>query len=385
MFKKGKIYFFISILIIFSFIPTVFAAENSYELADTISKNEELITDYVCNQVIESYSEYYTIPSISADIVESNFESGEANITVDVEFKKILLVKSASDLPYVKGLESKLDIMTDHNAYAVAKNQIESIKKDLNDNYIGKEQSENAIFNVVIPISNIEPNIQGFTNRETTNMQIYFKGETGEIDMLDFKPISEDELFNNGVEEMDLALKNIEMKSYIMSASGKTNPSSAKDYNRIRARNYARDYSCGKCTESPHRCRNKNYPFYNGSDCANFVSQAINAGGISTERNWKSGTNTWINTGYSSSIYGLKDYMIDQGFFFESSNKNRAMAGSFIYWTSYSHVGLVDQNDTVTMTYCAHTNDRRSSSFKDIRNVSFYIPTWDSYGGVWTR
>lgn len=76
--------------------------------------------------------------------------------------------------------------------------------------------------------------------------------------------------------------------------------------------------------------------------------------------------------------------MVDQGFFFASSNKNKAMAGSIIYWTSYSHVGLVDQNDTVTITFCAHTNDRKSSSFKNISDVSFYIPVWDSYGGVWT-
>lgn len=366
-------------LLIFSFIPTTFASANDYNFTNISSKNEESIITYVCDQVIESYAEYYTIPSISGQIVSLISESDGIHATVDVGFKKILLAKSASELPYIKGLESELASITDDNVSLLAKEQIDARKKDLDDNYIGKEQEENAIFNVIIPIAKAD-----FSIEESPNIEIYFQSETGEMNMLDFAPPSESELFNKGVEEIDSILKSTEVERSVEIAAAKTSPSSAKDYDRIKARGYARDYSCGNCTTSPHACRNTSYPFYNGVDCANFVSQVIYAGGIKPESNWKSGTNTWVNTGYSSSICGLKDYMVDQGFFFASSNKNKAMAGSIIYWTSYSHVGLVDQNDTVTMTFCAHTNDRKSSSFKNMSDVSFYIPVWDSYGGVWT-
>ncbi|MSU03224.1 amidase domain-containing protein [Tissierella pigra] len=378
MFKKRRLSFLVAMLLILSFIPTAFASANNYNFTSISRENEEAIITYVCDQVIESYAEYYTIPSISGQIVSLITESDGIHATVDVGFKKILLAKSASELPYIKGLESELANITDDNSNLLAKEQIDARKKDLDDNYIGKEQEENATFKVIIPIAK-----DGFSIEESTNVEICFQSETGEMNMSDFAPASESELFNKGVEEIDSILKSTDIERYVEIAA-KTNPSSAKDYDRIKARGYVRDYSCGKCTTSPHACRNKNYPFYNGNDCANFVSQAIHAGGIATESNWKSGTNTWVNTGYSSSIYGLKDYMVDQGFFFASSNKNKAMAGSIIYWTSYSHVGLVDQNDTVTMTFCAHTNDRKSSSFKNISDVSFYIPVWDSYGGVWT-
>lgn len=379
MLEKRGLSFLLVMFLIFSFIPTTFASTNDYDFTNISSENEEFIINYVCDQVIESYKEYYTIPSISGEIVSLNTESDGIYATVNVGFKKILLAKSASELPYIKGLESELVNITDDNANLLAKEQIDARKKDLEDNYIGKEQEENATFNVIISIPKV-----GFSIEESSSIEIYFQSETEEMNMSDFAPASKGELFNKGVEEIDLILKSTEIERYGEITATKTNPSSAKDYDRIKARGYARDYSCGKCTTSPHACRNKNYPFYNGNDCANFVSQAIHAGGIATESKWKSGTNTWVNTGYSSSIYGLKDYMVDQGFFFASSNKNKAMAGSIIYWTSYSHVGLVDQNDTVTMTFCAHTNDRKSSSFKNISDVSFYIPVWDSYGGVWT-
>ena len=81
---------------------------------------------------------------------------------------------------------------------------------------------------------------------------------------------------------------------------------------------------------------------------------------------------------------------MDQGFFFETSNKYKAFAGSIIYWNQYSHVGMVDANDTVTMTYCSHTNDRKSSSFanwtsaKRDTDVKFFVPVWDSYDEVYT-
>ena len=51
---------------------------------------------------------------------------------------------------------------------------------------------------------------------------------------------------------------------------------------------------------------------------------------------------------------------------------------------------MVDANDTVTMTYCSHTNDRKSSSFKSWTSanrdsdVKFFVPVWDSYANAYT-
>jgi hypothetical protein len=139
----------------------------------------------------------------------------------------------------------------------------------------------------------------------------------------------------------------------------------------------------------PHACRNRDYTFQS-ADCANFVSQAIHYAGISTDDTWEPYEIAWINTGHSSAYYGLVEYMVDQGFFFEETDKYKAFAGSIMYWNRYSHVGMVNANDTITMTFCAHTVDKNSSSFRYWTgssidtDVKFFVPVWDSYAGQYT-
>ena len=70
--------------------------------------------------------------------------------------------------------------------------------------------------------------------------------------------------------------------------------------------------------------------------------------------------------------------MTNNGLFFHSTNEKEAFAGSIINWlnsdgTNAGHVGLVDQNDTATMTFCAHTRCRRSCPWTG-EKVDFYIP-----------
>lgn len=76
--------------------------------------------------------------------------------------------------------------------------------------------------------------------------------------------------------------------------------------------------------------------------------------------------------------------MVEEGLFFETNDRYKAFAGSIIKWTEVSHVGMVDQNDTVTMTFCAHTDDRNSCAFRNIRGLTFFVPVWDSYSNQWT-
>lgn len=165
-----------------------------------------------------------------------------------------------------------------------------------------------------------------------------------------------------------------------MQATSALNP---KSYNRVAARDYARRFAGEPGTMST-KGYNTAYQSFNPNDCANFISQCLRAGGLSTTSKWKPYTLAWVNTGFHKQYYGLTEYMYDQGVFFKSNDRNKAFAGSIVVWTDISHVGIVDQNDGVTMTYCAHTTNRKSSSLKGLKNVRFLIPTWDSYTGNWT-
>ena len=89
-----------------------------------------------------------------------------------------------------------------------------------------------------------------------------------------------------------------------------------------------------------------------------FVSQCLVYGGLPTDSKWKPYTEPWKTTGNAGN--GIRQYLTNNGLFFHSTNEKEAFAGSIINWlnsdgTNAGHVGLVDQNDTATMTFCAHT------------------------------
>ena len=163
-----------------------------------------------------------------------------------------------------------------------------------------------------------------------------------------------------------------------------TTRNSARQYNRVWARDYARIYTDntgGNSTEN----YNPDYSYFYGDDCANFVSQCIRYGGIGTDSVWYPYSTAWkFGGGPAGTDGGLCDYMSENDLFFRCNEESKAFAGSIICWTSYEHVGIVDQNDTVTMTFCAHTNNRLSVSFKGYSDVTFYIPCWDSVANQWT-
>lgn len=357
---------------------SIFAHEYAESNAETTSANEQMLVEKVCKDVVDSYAEYYTIPQISGVITEREQVIGGTNYTIEVNFTKVLLAKDAAELPYIQGMAAEISAMADSEQRIAAQAKLDVRMRELNALYIGVEQPETSSFRVFVPVIGM---------RSVASVEVFFADDFGEMPMEEFAPQTEEELYKAGTEEVASVVGVCTVNN---ATTEKTNPSDVEDYDRLLARDYVRAYSCGNCGMNSHSCANTNYNFYSRTDCANFVSQAINYAGISTESNWKPYTITWINTGYSDSYYGLVEYMEDQGFFFEETNKNKAFAGSIICWTEYSHVGMVSANDTVTMTYCAHTSDRKDASFRnwtgtsDDTSVKFYVPVWDSYADDYT-
>lgn len=151
-------------------------------------------------------------------------------------------------------------------------------------------------------------------------------------------------------------------------------------YDRIEARDYALDHA----TDTPEFSKaNKQ-----GSDCANFVSKSINAGGIPVDKSGKwypssDGTintcgDNWMRTGYYQNG-GVVPYMTDKGYFYEQSNTSKVFAGSIMYWNKTSHVALVTYGDGSKIEYTQHSNKKLSSSAATVvyeaENATFYMPS----------
>ena len=347
------------------------------------AEQQEYIKDYVCDQVVQSYSDYYVIPSISAEILSTVTDDPNViSVKVLVSFTKVLKAESAYDLPYIQGLQAGIADLTNPDEIASAEAYLNLWVNELEGLYIGKEQMETAEF--CVELSREAAMTYSLNN---SAISIYYFDTLSEkaLSMDAFQPETEDHLYASGVLD---AQEMVSFSDVTAPMSMTRAPSSPTDYDRVAARDYARKWVCGR-TDCGHSCYNNDeYDDQRGSggDCANYVSKCIRAGGIKTEPGvWEPYVRQWNTVSFTGRYDGICEYMVNSGYFFDAgTNKTKAFAGSIISWLDYGHVGLVDQNDTVKLTYCAHTTDELSTSFEYLSRVKFYVPVWDSYAGCYT-
>jgi hypothetical protein len=132
--------------------------------------------------------------------------------------------------------------------------------------------------------------------------------------------------------------------------------------------------NCGSLYGVDYDYRNNStYPYFDNachSDCADYVSQAMHAGGIPIDPGkWerlKDGESGWTWT----YIPALKDYMTNKGYW-DSSTYSECNAGNILL-TSSSHIVIVTLNDGVTHRYSAHTRDRKDYQFVNASGYAYY-------------
>jgi len=187
------------------------------------------------------------------------------------------------------------------------------------------------------------------------------------------------------VEKLDDFEKAPQLKSNSLTASTmaatRYYPASAVDY----ARRYARNY-------------NPAFPKYK-SDCANFVSQCLNYGGVGRNDIFNyfggpaGGTNAWIE------VRAQHDYLVNNGFGF-STEYSIGKVGTMSYYSRpgdvlnfynklkrrYNHAALITEpylnNGQDDLKFCAHTEDRydnnlravlaQTNLYSELRLISMY-------------
>lgn len=379
---------------------------------DATETEKTAVSNALIEKIKANYAEYYTTPHISAEVVGVEQNGGNTVYTIAVSLARVLRAESAADLPYVQGMlteAAKLDAA----CKAVALSDLATLVNELEEEYIGQEQEENGLYQVSVPITTARTKTERV--QSASYSVVYMDDVLFPVESL--RPAGQNELREQGKAQARTytASAVAERQSReaaaasVMSVSATT--STAQDYDRIDARDYIRQYCCNSGLH--HICPNRNTAYQyvtdaqgNLADCANYVSQAINYGGIARDSVWLPYTTAWVNVGApynpdrpGNAVQGVTTYMLNQNFFFQTIDKYKAFAGSIVYWYG-QHVGMVDQNDTVTMTYCAHTTCKKQAPFQsswvygfygyynsgtdEVGKVSFFVPTWDSYSNTWT-
>lgn len=289
-------------------------------------------------------------------------------ISIDV-YTCMTLKRHPKDSPFVNGMEDALN-------ESINKEDKDDLRDSIDD-YINEIETlyynvpNESTFTYAIKLTN-KPEVRTINKIKPYNL--FYRTDTDdEVILTDVDKLKEVEnrevSYENGYEivknhDLDYGIENYSIQPYRYVS-----------YDRIEARDWARD----NAYESPE------YPSsqVQGTDCANFVSKAINAGGIPQDRSgkwYRASTwggwpgDHWFRTGYNGRT-GVVIYMKDKGYFYKESNENRIFAGSIMYWNNKSHVALVTYGDGSTIKYTQHGAKQTKDTVYRTENATFYMPS----------
>ena len=350
---------------------SVYAAENVEISEDMKHQAIDLVEQYIS----DAYKGEYNLLEMKSDVLSTDIENSKVKIVVRTNLIKMLVEKSVQDLPYIKGMMSSVEKLEEERsgdavlARYVLDEQVEAMSE-----YIGVEQEQNEVFRVTFDIS--DPNLSN-AKLEVFGIDEYIPAEY-------FGPKSTDEQYMSGKTELKenmentrMALMAVEPDVDVMNERELTTlaEKSTISYDRIAARDYANKYTseCGNSYNTKYW--NPNYKWHTengGVDCANYVSQAIYAGGIPQDSTWKPESVAWVNTGKNNKG-GLTHYMTNKGYF-KKSTQSTCAAGGFMSHTDMSHVIFIVANDGKQMLFSSHTADRLKASFAGsyYKNMDYY-------------
>lgn len=315
-----------------------YAANASYEGRSFEENVQETIKEYVGNYYdgIYSFSEFaFTF----GDAVES--EDGEyQDIIVNAERT---LVRNSCDSPFVKGMISEIDKMEE-----AARLQANGILEE----YLAVA---NRYYLVPVPVEML---FRLRLDNGICVLSVYNEDE-GTMNEVSMEECFEDtDAYEEG-------------KYYILDRMYTPNARGAVTISGYNA-NAAVQYAIAHAMDDPEFCTN------NDSDCANFVSKCINAGGISVDwdgewhpaTTWgNSGTagRNWMRTGYNPDRGGVIPYFVGKGYI-QETDISHAVKGDILFWNDHSHVAIVTYCQNGTIKYSQHSSTTQSSVYRTYTN-----------------
>lgn len=323
----------------------------------TINTNTDEIMCQIQDLLTEGYQEYYDIDHFDITVCDDG--------TYFVEMTATLKADSVEELDYYQGA---LQYMAENSLAAETSHElIDKLYSNLS-NYIGTEQ----VLNFYIA-ADITP-----ANR-SASCNLMFEDGLDYVSAEEIYPGSHAELYNSGYSYMESSTE-----SGVESYSTFTQNSSDPIFSIFNAVMYSETYTSNPSSCNLHsNCKNlvdttkynPNYTHYaaSHSDCANFVSQTLYAGGIPTSTTWYAGATNWIN------VASLCSYMLDNGYW-KSIDKSDLFVGDYMRYTgtNESHIVMITAHDGVSFRYSGHTNDRKNVVTSLSGSKAFYHVTYGS-------
>ncbi len=315
------------------------------------------IIDSLTEQLTTKYQNIYDLSNFDFQIIEVQEIEDQVFIDIDM-IAQMTLIQHPIHNPLVQVLWQEANLLDDSTDRELLYDEITQYVQEIEFLYYQKQ--EESAFPFTIVYKKVAP--------EDFEIYTRFDGCIYSCEkVLTKSTINEKLTINIGISE--------EIIKEILNCKTNLN---GWHYDRLEARDYALKYG----TAIPEFSRSNGQ----GSDCANFVSKALHAGGIpiDEEGEWfpspnglvvTSGKN-WIRTGYNKNG-GVIPYMISKGYFFEQMHENLVSAGAIMASNKSSHVALITYGDGTTIKYTDHSSKRKYKNqyVYDNQDVTFYSPS----------
>lgn len=340
--------------------------------AETTASTEAQIAESafcdIKNQIMNDYRALYQLDDFSYDYkLRNDMDKKYLDINVDVD---MTLTRHPSESPYVLGMEKALHEVTDTAVKEVLQADISAYVEEIET--LCYNIPNRSTFTYTVELSDAAP---ANAVSEDKNYTLFYRTDTDENIMLtDADSLAEVENFNESYQAGYQALEQMESnaKAAAVDLDSAIAPQASFTYDRIAARDWARNNWNAK-PEYPSSA-------VSGTDCANFVSKALNAGGIPEDKagKWyRAATwggwpgDHWFRTGYNG-VTGVVIYMTNKGYFNKVASENVVSAGCIMYWNNTSHVALVTYGDGSTIKYTQHGASQTKDTIYRSENASFY-------------
>lgn len=351
-------------------ICSVSAIEN-VDVSETII--EAAYSELVSN-IEYKYGDIYSFDNFTYHV--SAIKETDSGLQIDINIiVDMMLTRHPSESVYIKAMYAAASNIEDVNLAAVVDAQIYNFANEISELYYMKPEASVFKYTIFVP--------RTFTyavNENNANAyQLCYRTDISANEAI-ITPIQNFEKIENNTATISSNAAMVINKMCAQSANNVVSLSSNVTYDRLEARQYALDHG----TDVPEFSASNGQ----GSDCANFVSKCLNAGGIpeDTTGKWYRSSNgttstcgiNWMRTGYYDNG-GVVPYMVNKGYFYEQADESMVFAGSIMYWNNASHVALVTSGDTVTIKYTQHSNiqleeDEAINIVYEDENATFYMP-----------
>ncbi|MEK3785443.1 amidase domain-containing protein [Paenibacillus sp. FSL K6-1230] len=336
----------------------------------TLEQQERILAD-IKEQLQAKYGSVYKLDNFSATfeapVVEDHMIYIDLNVDADMT-----LTRHPADSPYVQGMEAALAEVTEDSERELAQLEIDNFLQEV-EPYYNTPSPSAFLYRIQLDSGN-ELNTNSLSSiDENSSYELFHRADITEEEAIltPVKPaetLDESSASELGRQSIQSAISSTNQLSQVMKA--------AVSYDRIAARDYALDHGL----DEPEFSKANNM----GSDCANFVSKALRAGGFPVDKagKWypspKAGSyagENWMRTGYYNNG-GVVPYMVDKGYFYKQTKQNKVNAGSILSRTDTSHVALVTYGDGSVIKYTEHSNVKvkKTNVVYAGEKAEFYMP-----------